>query len=290
MVNPELQTKENFDKENLQEILGSIMTAEEYSRISHKTPYIFDVSNGDITLYYFGARHSHNLDSPMFDDIKAAFEKTEPDLVVVEGLSASVDLDKFNARLFATPIEKVVGDFGESGFAVRLAVERGIDWMCPEPGEKIVTDVLLEKGFSKDEIFAHYIMQVLPQYNRLPERSGFRNYALGFVTKLQKLTEWEDYDFTYENAIRIAEEILGRKLNVEKESNAAEFTDPIFRENRDYTSTVLNTISRESGIVRDEGIVTALVKAKEKYKKIFVVYGASHAVMQEPALRKALEK
>ncbi len=45
-----------------------------------------------------------------------------------------------------------------------------------------------------------------------------------------------------------------------------------------------------SSLFRDRNIVIEIAKTLETHNRIFVVYGASHAVMEEPALRKLFEE
>ena len=51
----------------------------------------------------------------------------------------------------------------------------------------------------------------------------------------------------------------------------------------DYSN--INRILRESSLVRDKYIVKQIQKYWKEGKDIFIVYGASHAVMQEAAIR-----
>jgi hypothetical protein len=52
----------------------------------------------------------------------------------------------------------------------------------------------------------------------------------------------------------------------------------------------LNRIGSASSLFRDRKIVSDILEAFKTHDRIFVIYGASHAVMQEPALKKAFDK
>jgi hypothetical protein len=260
--------KEN-QAETLEPVLASIMTAEEYSHIEHPTPYIFELQSGDRKLYYFGSPHLRDPENNLFEKIEAAFNETNPDIVFIEGANVRGDRDEFNERVKTATREEVIEFMGERGFALKLAVDKGVEWHSPEPTDKDLYEYLLAKGFSRDQIFAWDVFRILSQYNRLMKKEGFRNYVQGFIDLFKQTTNWEGFDYSYERAIRLGEQILGRSIDVEK---------------------ILNRISEQSSLFRDRKIVSDIADALKTHKRVFIVYGASHAVMQEPALRKLLEQ
>lgn len=277
----------SFEKENnLDAVLDSIMTVEKYAQIRHETPYIFTLKIEDTELYYFGAPHERDPQNSLFSEIETAFNQVNPDIVFVEGLHDRGDRDKFNEQAKNTSRDEVIHRAGESGFTLKLAVEKGIEWQSPEPSDEDLYNDLLNKGFSKDDIFARHVLNILPQYNRLMKKEGFKQYVDDFMDDFKQATNWEGFDYSYERAIELGQQILGRSISVENEPNALDFVDPIPWEEKKSIQTVLNRISTASSLFRDRKIVNDIASAIKTHKRVFVVYGASHAVMQEPALRK----
>ncbi len=274
-----------IDTEN---VLSSIMTAEEYSRIEHETPYTFELKVGDKELYYFGTPHSRDFNDPIFKEIKSAFDKVNPDIIFVEGMNVRGDKARFDEMIKSATLEDVIDRAGESGFTLKLGVEKGIDWRSPEPTDEDLYNDLVAKGFSKDEIFAWDVFHVLPQYHRQMKRGGFKNYVSRFIDGFRQATNWEGFDYSYERAIKLGEQIFDEVIDVENDQRALDRIDPIPWEGKKGKQTVLNRISEVSGIFRDRKIVSDIIEAFKKHKKVFVVYGASHAVMQEPAFRKSM--
>jgi hypothetical protein len=275
--------------EELEPVLDSIMTAEEYSQIEHETPYIFELKAGDKELHYFGSRHSRNPEDTLFLEIEQAFNESNPDVVFVEGISARGDVEKFNEKVKEASREEIIDHMGEPGFTLKLAVEKGVEWQSPEPSDKDLYNYLQEQGFSKEEIFAWDVFHILPQYNRQMDKQSFNEYVSRFIESFKRNTNWEGFDYSYEHAMQLGEQILGRKIDVENEPNATDYIDPIPWEEKRDNQTVLNRIGEASSLFRDRKIVSDLAEALKTHKKVFVVYGASHAAMQEPALKKLFE-
>ncbi len=279
-------SKQESQEVNLEAVLSSIMTAEEYSHTEHPTPYIFELKVGDSELYYFGTPHRRDPQDPLFAEIETAFNKANPDIVFVEGINVTGDKTKFNERVKTASREETIDHMGESGFTLKLAVKKGIDWHCPEPTDEDLYNDLLAQGFSKDQVFAWDVFHILPQYNRQMNKQGFKPYVEHFIERFKQITNWEGFDYLYERAIQLGEQLLGRPVDVENEPDAIDFIDPIPWEEKKEKQTILNRISEASSRSRDRKIVSDMVDALKTHKRIFVVYGASHAAMQEPALCK----
>ena len=284
-----LPAGEEKESDTMESILSSIMTAEEYSKIEHATPYIFELKAGEKELYYFGSPHTSDPSNPLFAEIEAAFNKANPDIVFVEGMNVSGDKTKFNERVKSATREEAIDRMGESGLTLKLGVEKGIDWESPEPTDEDLYNDLLAKGFSKDEIFAWDVFHILPQYNRQMKREGFEKYVSGFIDRFKQTTNWDNFDYSYERAIKLGEQIFGEAVDVENDQGALDRIDPIPWDEKKEKQTILNRIGEASSLFRDKKIVKDILEAFKTHKRVFVVYGASHAAMQEPALKKAFE-
>lgn len=281
----------NKEKDAFGDVLGNIMTSENYAEIRHETPYIFELKAGDKELHYFGTPHVRDPQDPLFAEIEAAFSKANPDMVFVEGMSnLPKDKTRYNEMLKTASREEIIEKSGEPGFTRKLAAERNVEWNSPEPGDEDLYENLLTKGFSKDEIFAWYVFHILPQYQRQVSRQGFKQYVERFIDSFKWRTDWEHFDYSYEHAIKLGEQILGRSIDVENESDATNFIDPIPWEKKKESQTILNRIGSASSFFRDQKIVSDILEAFKNHKRVFVVYGASHAAMQEPAFKKFFEE
>lgn len=264
-----------FNESSLEPVFKNLMTTEEYSKIEHPVPYIFTVKSGDREIRYFGSPHVSDPQSPIFTEIEQALEEAKPDIVFVEGPDVS-DKAKGATR------EEAIQRGGESGLTARLAVEKGITLHFPESTDEALHNYLLAKGFSKEQIFVWDIFRTLPQY-------GQYKYVEEFIKRFKETTHWKDFNYSYEHAMKLGEQILGRPVDIINELDPGDFIDPIPRAGKRNTQTILNRISESSLFFRDRKIISDIAEALKTHKRIFLVYGASHAVMQEPALRKLLE-
>lgn len=270
----------------LESVLSSIMTAEEYSRTEHEMPYLFELKAGEKQLRYFGSFHVMDPEDPVFEQIEKSFNEIDPDIVLVEGVSILGDTESFNTQVKAESREQAIKEMGESGFVLKLALDKGIEWRSPEPPDQSIYDHLLQEGFSKEQVFTWDVFRILPQYARLVEKHGFENYVSRFIKEFKNSTNWEEFDYSYGNAMHLGEQILGKRIDVENVPDASSLTSPIPSDEAKENQTVLNRVNEATSLFRDQRIVTDIAEALKTHKRIFIVYGFSHAVMQESALRK----
>lgn len=285
MINESSFLKQESRESSLESVLGKIMTAEEYSRLHHETPYSLSLKSGDKELFYFGSPHIRDPKNIVFSEIKTAFDKADPDLIVVEGMNTGIDKNIINEKAGKASAEEAIDSAGEAGYVLKLGLEKGIEWLSPEPRDKDLYSHLLDQGFSKDEIFTRAVLLVLPQYNRQINKQEFKEYSKSFIEQFTTETNWEGFDYSYERAIQLAELILGKPINFSDEEQASDYIDPTPWPAKKEKQTVLNRIGEASSTFRDENIVKDIAEALKQYNRLFIVYGASHAVMQEPALK-----
>jgi len=284
MVNEATFLKPESQESSLEPVLEKIMTVDEYSNLHHETPYVFSLKSGDKELFYFGAPHVRDPKNSIFSEIRTAFDKANPDIIFVEGMNASIDRNIINKKAREATADEAIDGAGEAGFALKLGLEKGIEWQSPEPKDADLYDHLQKQGFSKEEIFTRAVLLVLPQYNRQINKQEFKEYSKSFIEQFEKGTNWEGFDYSYERAIQIGGRILGKSINFDNEEEASDYIDPTPWPEKKETQTVLNRIGEASSTFRDKYIVKDIAEALKKYKRLFIVYGASHAVMQEPAL------
>ena len=124
------------EPESLESVLTSIMSAEEYSHIEHPIPYIFELKSEDGELYYFGTPHTSDPQSPIFSEIATAIQKVNPGIVFVEGIPVPEDRAVLNNKVRSMTSDQAISWAGESGFTLKLGIDKGIDWHCPEPKDE----------------------------------------------------------------------------------------------------------------------------------------------------------
>src|SRR5690606_31461614 len=98
----------------------------------YSKPYIFILNSRDKNLYYFGSPHVRDPKSLIFSEIENSFNDANPDIVFVEGINTD-DKSKFDERVKNADRDEIIDKMGESGFTLKLAIEKDVPWHCPEP-------------------------------------------------------------------------------------------------------------------------------------------------------------
>ena len=256
------------------------MTFDEYAKVHHEIPYIFEIANCDKRLVYFGARHTNDSADPEFEQIEQKLTELKPQLVLVEGRRQLSDQkEKVLEYLKSKDRNKIIKDGGEPDFTIKLAAEARVDVESPEPKLSDEINDLIEHSFDKYDIFAFYIYRGMSGYNVPSDSDLFDKYLKSWINYFKTATNWGGFDYSTANIERAGKKIWGDKVKL-SDSDQSRF-DPVFAR----SNTISNKIAIQSSLFRDKFITQQIAEAMKNYDRIFIVYGASHAVMQEPALR-----
>jgi hypothetical protein len=272
-------------KTRITRALDCLLTPEQYARVRHTTPYLYTLGSGDDALCFVGAQHSTDPTHEQFAAIRDAFTSHQPDLIMVEGMQNLVgkpSTDRFIQQLSDTD---AIARGGEAVFTIKLAQEQGIDWQCPEPADAALMRHLLLQLYTPDQLVAWYTLRILGQYHRREETMPFVGYMAPFLSYLQQATGWRAEVCTLEHALTIVATTLGHSPNLYNHERAEEYTDPIPWPNRWEQQTLFNEITRTAMRYRDRTIVRRVATKLAAGRRPLVVYGAGHAVIQEPAYR-----
>ena len=265
--------------------LHQVLTPEQYARTKHDTPYLYTLGAGDDALCFVGAHHSTDTNDTLFSTIEEQFHAHAPDVVVVEGAQNLQGAAGTERLVQSLSREEAIERGGESIFALQQAVASNTPWLCPEPSDAALMRHLSLQLYTQDTLLAWYVLRLLNQYHRRNESTSFSLYVVPFLSFLAKETGWSEKLCTYEAATETAGRILGYTPNIHNPERAEEYTDPIPWPHRWEQQTRFNEISRASLQYRDRYIIRRVSDELLRGKRVFVVYGAGHAVMQEPAYR-----
>lgn len=268
----------------------AVMTVEEYAGMEHERPYVYEVEGSGKKVTYFAPGHSWDPENPVWAQLKQKFAEANPDMVLVEGFE---DLPARRQQVIESAAkyseEEVIGKMAESGLALKLAAERSIDFDSPEPSFRDEIQHLEAQGLSREAIFGYYIFRMVPQWQQHQKKDDFREYIQREVENIKRVTQWDGFDYSYENAERIAQQFWGEGINLDDLEYYADKVDPIPWEKKKEQQTEVNLAARASSRFRDQYVVGKLAEHLKTHDRVFIVYSASHAVMQELAIRKLLE-
>lgn len=280
---------ENPERSKIDELKDLILTNEQYkdqpfAHAEGERSYVFELTNGEKKIVYFGSSHTNDPEDPLFEEIKKKFEEANPEIVYIEGWRAiNGRKDAVREGLKKQSLEDTKTE-GESHFTLKLGVDAGTDFESPEPDSSQEITHLIEKGFSKKDIFFYYIYRDIDQYQRQNKERSIeecKKYLEPYFKGFRRDSGWDSAEVD-----ALEGEILA-ELDVNDLEKYHAQVDPTPWEGK--PQTILNEISRNSSNFRDTYIFERIAEGLKKHNKLFVVYGSAHAVKQEPALRALME-
>src|SRR5258708_7822053 len=259
-----------------------VMSWKEYSRTTHPVPYVIGVEAGHGALLYFGAQHIGEARGtprhPEVDQIVSEWEQFRPTLVFSEGRS-TIGRD--------SPSLEAAARVGEGGVLRFLAARDAVPTRSIEPPLEEEVHALRE-WFSLEQIKVYYVLRCVSQRCTGPgtpedqaarwlQREGERPELAGTPQTI------EDFE---NSTRRLLPKLDWRTVTVGFLDPTKGFLDP----KSEGGETFLQGVARRTSDVRDEYMVATLVASVREGERVFAVVGASHVVMQDPALRGALRK
>ncbi|MFZ2523157.1 MAG: hypothetical protein WAW92_02105 [Minisyncoccia bacterium] len=247
----------------------------EFYKIEHQIPYTYVIQKEGQYLYYFGSKHSFDSENPQFEEIRNFFN----DFVSHTTRENSIVLVEGGERPIAKSEKEAIKEGAEMNFVTYLASKAERHVTSPEiPDQKRFE--LLHEHFSKEEIAYYCFIQVCWQWNTIETNTDFKKYIQVFLENNKKKSGWDDIDFSYENMIHIHERLFSTQFDPRDKDFLSSILDPRLE------TSIINKISAyDDSVLRDNYILDEIDKYWKKGLSIFIIYGHSHTVMQEPVLR-----
>ena len=248
---------------------GRILSYEEYARIEHDIPYVLRFNHGHGSLLFFGSAHTYDPGDPQVGRIAALWTDFRPTLAYNEGGDPPAEL----------ALEAAVSRFGESGLVRHLARRDRVPVASIEPTMTRQVEVLREAGFSDEQIKLFFVLRQVPQHLEQagsPMSDARATEVLAYFTKTTGLTGSP----TTPAELAAACTRLLPALRDWREVPQAWF-DPVVERSPAFTGTASLRLS----VLRDAWVVDLLGEVVGRGERVFAVMGASHVVVQEPALR-----
>lgn len=250
--------------------------ADVYQRVGREgsSPYFYKITNNKQWLYFVGAKHTYDPDNfqiPVILKLWKEFSHKTNDkncIALVEGGKPPVPRS----------LDEGIKKYNGSGLLVYLAEKEDIESISPEPGWINEIEELL-KEFTKEEIMYHDFARTMAQWNRLKEKPDHKDYVKHYMDRNKKKLGWKDFDFSFDNFVRIHDENHDHKFDKENFDCFNKDSSPFH-----------SPLSAASNKIRDTFMVEKIIKLWEEGKNIFTIYGSGHAITQEPALKKLLKE
>ena len=262
-----------------------LLSLEEYIDVEHPVPYIYRCAHKNGTLVVFGADHSNEPTHQQFQALKKQFSHEKPTCVLLEGLQDEVLFRQLHEIIHQLSFTEAIERGGESLAAAWLAQHSGQTWQSIEPADHELLHYLASLGFSRQEIIMWTVMRLLPQYIRRQPAMSFVEYVQPFTAQTARAVWWSEAQQPVDTILTNVTELLGHDVSLHSERQASRYVSPLATVNRDGDYTVLNTIAAVATEYRDRVMLNHIARASSYCSAVLVVYGASHAVVQEPVLR-----
>ncbi len=244
----------------------------------HREPFPFAyaaVYRDGCTELRFVAAH-HGSDETTFQLIKNEFEHHTPKCVVLEGFSSEEGFSP-QAHIERTR-KRNLAERSESGYAMKLAVERGIPFIGGEPSNRQMLNQILEAGYTAKDLQGFEALRTITGGPGIVTdgkitlggllSSFIQNY--GIADRSLTMTTEEEFYQWYKQ--RYGREYDEKKSGSEEEST---FSDSFFKAHVK---------------IRDANIVGTIATALTEYDRVLVVYGAGHRMELERVLQDMLGK
>ncbi len=280
----------------LERLRAALMSYKEYDSIQHPTPYTFELHSAERHLFYFGSPHIFSPDAFAFREICAACDRFAPDAILVECVpEISFEANEADRAAFLSSLpldsrEHSVRLRGEGFLGARLAKELGVHIECPEPNVQTMLTALENEGFTREQIIAMYGVRALglhanyaaasaPQiWGNTPDEWCEKRLAM-----LRRGSNWSPELFSLQTVLQTAK-ANGVEVGSQRAQDLALLTNPALTGDPE-SGGLFNTIARAESVIRDLTIMCRISELTKTHRRVFVIFGVTHAVMQERGLR-----
>ncbi|WP_461079720.1 hypothetical protein [Spirosoma flavus] len=237
-----------------------------------------DLRNGKKQLVFFGASHVRDTSHPQFSQLVKAFNKLNPEIAFNEGGQISMD------RKYPT-LDSAIHANGETGVVKYLCDSLGIKLMNGDLDEK-QEFAALQKEFPKDQIYLYLAIERF-----------LDGYRKGYFPGMTLEKAWQEKFISYltEADFRLSTEAqsLDSLKRIYRKYLHKDFSLNKLEEVYDYYLTndgPLGDVSRGTKVVRDRALLQKIDSALNVHDRVFVVFGGSHRIALEPALKEIIAK
>jgi len=253
-----------------EKIKSLLLSWDEYNERRYDIPYIFELEKDSQKLVSLGVKHAFDATNKQFNVIREKFSDFSalpgPKIVMIEG---GAGWEPLESEI------KTIEKLGEMAFVVSLAKKEGLEYMSPEPEYAEILDYL-RTLFTEDDIvyqqFAIYALHYM-NFTKKPDPDEF------IERRLVKLRKISDKHKTVSDIKKLHRKLFHNDLDL----NDSQFFYDLINPADD--KGIYNEITRQESLVRDVAIIRQIVGLWNKGFSIFAVYGFSHVVNQERALR-----
>ena len=283
--------KPRYTSSQIQFVHDLIMPIEEYYSFRFDIPFCFELKSRKGSLYYFGTGHFTDPANPLFKTIVDTFHLFKPDYVLVESKQklyteiSSQDRNSFRDSYASISPQEAL-KMAEANLAIKLAQLALVEVESPEPTLCDIFQHLGDAGFSPDDIAAYYLLRAASNYPLYQKLMSFDEFIDYRVRQLEEEWPYDSSLLTWQHAWLHGINFWGETTVNDPEALKARLS-PVLLKNDSLTS-VLSDIAASASVFVDVYVTLRIGELVGSGQRVFTLYGASHAVRQERAVRTLL--
>lgn len=261
--------------------MSKVMSYDKYLQVQadKHVPYFFSLVQPPHLLYYLGVRHSFNTNDPQYPVIRNHWHNF---LNEADANNSLVYIEAGQRITLRENESQAIELNGESGLMIYLAHKANIPVECPEP-DKLTEFHALKELFNPDEILFYYTARVVAQYFRLINPPSLEKYVQKYIERDKKIFGQPAAHWSWNHFKELAKQYESPGFDKSSERFWKDISNPTIQGN------IINEVTRTSSRLRDEHIANEIIKQFKSGKSLFITYGSSHAVMQEPYIKAQLK-
>jgi len=237
------------------------------------SPIIMKLDKGTKKITYFGTHHTNLPGDSLFISLDRELELLSPEVILYDATE--------NPPVFASRDSTIIIS-GETGYIIRYAKKKGIEYKCIEPRDSLEYADLLSR-FRKKEVVLFYLCrnivnQQRREINNNVSEDEFNRRMNGFLEFMNRRgLPLSGQELTYLYWKEEFKKLLGHPLEWRTLDNTIHYPNQF--------KTVLNKVSRGSDSFRNKAMIEAIFQSLTKLNRVLVTVGWAHLLMQESTIR-----
>lgn len=251
-----------------------ILSYEQYEQTNHGKLCVVKHAIRNQQITFLSTGHIFDPDDPNFIILESEFQSfcsisNSPQIVFVEGGIRPIDSDYKHSILRN----------GEVGATCYLARTNNLNLHSPELTAEEEINSIIEISNQKTIEYFYTARQIGQYYRLLPSYRPALDIYMGKY--------WQTDTLRYHNLNLSKSNFLSLHKHFYPESSLDFGNEKFFKSFGDPTNHTdyFSEISRKFGVVRDNHIFSQIEKYWQDGFSIFGIYGSSHVIMLEPAIR-----
>lgn len=257
--------------------LNAKMQAQLDSTGAYTIPYT-DLANGKKRLVFFGAAHGRGVGDVQFTLIEKAFMDAKPEIAFNEG-------GQIPENQIYPSLDSAIKHDGETGCLKYLCDQANIKMLNGDMEDKEEFEAL-QKTIPKDQIHLYMAIERFlnpykhGRYNDMTLEEAYQKKFISYLDRSDFTRSAEEKTFPYVK--NLYKHYLKKELNMDSLIEVHEYYL--------LDEGIFGNVGRATKEVRDAALLKKIDEALDKYDRVFVVFGGSHRIAVEPALKQIINK